>query len=269
MSRPLLAGERVLLVDSKGRQYLVVLEDGGQFHTHAGIVGHAQLIGEDEGATVRSTTGARYTAIRPTLADFVLRMPRDAQVIYPKDLGAILLLADVTPGARVLEAGVGSGALSLALVRAGAEVVGYELRPDFARRATANVAAFLGEEAAGRYRVEERDVYAGIDEADLDRVVLDLPEPWQVVKHAEGALRPGGILVAYTPSIMQAAHLREVLAASDFELAQTVEHLARTWHVEGQAVRPDHRMVAHTGFLTSARLLGPIPGGLKAPKVPS
>ena len=269
MSRPLLVGERVLLIDSKGRQYLVILVEGGQFHTHAGIIDHAQLLGQDEGTTVRSTTGARYTAVRPTLAEFVLRMPRDAQVIYPKDLGAILLLGDIFPGARVLEAGVGSGALSMTLVRAGAEVVGYELRADFAQRATTNVAAFLGEEAAERYRVEERDVYAGIDEAGLDRVVLDLAEPWQVVKHAEAALRPGGILVAYTPSIMQAAHLREVLAESHFELAQTVEHLARTWHVEGQAVRPDHRMVAHTGFLTSARLLGPIPGGLKPPRVPS
>lgn len=269
MSRPLLVGERVLLIDSKGRQYLVTLVEAGQFHTHAGIIDHSQLLGQDEGTTVRSTTGARYTAVRPTLADFVLRMPRDAQVIYPKDLGAILLLADVMPGSRILEAGVGSGALSLALLRAGAEVVGYELRPDFARRAAANVAAFLGEEASGRYQVEERDVYAGIDEVDLDRIVLDLPEPWQVVKHAEVALRPGGILVSYTPSITQAAQLREVLATARFELAQTVEHLARTWHVEGQAVRPDHRMVAHTGFLTSARLLGPIPGGLKPPRIPS
>jgi tRNA (adenine57-N1/adenine58-N1)-methyltransferase len=267
--RPLEAGERVLLVDSKGRQYLVTLTETGRFHSHAGIVEHTQLLGQDEGVTVRAGTGARYTAVRPTLADFVLRMPREAQVIYPKDLGAILLLADVAPGTRVLEAGVGSGALSLALLRAGAEVVGYELRPDFAARAVANVSDFLGDEAAGRYRVEQHDVYGGIDEVDLDRIVLDLPEPWQVVKHAEGALRPGGILVAYTPSILQAAQLREALAASDFELAQTVEHLTRGWHLEGQAVRPDHRMVAHTGFLTSARLLGPVPGGLKAPRLPS
>ena len=268
MSGPLRPGERVVLVDSKGRQYLLTLVQGGEFHTHTGIVGHEQLVGEDEGATVRSTTGARYTAMRPTLADFVLRMPRGAQVIYPKDLGAILMLADIHPGVKVLEAGVGSGALSLTLVRAGAEVVGYELRSDFAAKAIANVAAFLGEEPATRFRVEERDVYDGIEERDVDRVVLDLPEPWQVVKHAESALRPGGILVAYTPSIMQAAQLRDTLAASHFELASTVEHLARTWHVEGQAVRPDHRMVAHTGFLTSARLLGPVPGGLKAPRTP-
>ena len=216
--------------------------------------------------TVRSTTGARYTAMRPTLADFVLRMPRGAQVVYPKDLGPILLLADVHPGVRVLEAGVGSGALSIALVRAGADVVGYEVRADFAARAVENVRSFLGAEALSRYRVAERDVYEGIDEAGLDAVVLDLPEPWHVVPHAAGALRAGGTLVAYTPAITQAVALREALADSDFELATTVEVLQRTWHIEGAAVRPDHRMVAHTGFLTSARLLGPVPGGLKVPR---
>jgi tRNA (adenine57-N1/adenine58-N1)-methyltransferase len=254
--KPLAAGDKVLLVDSKGRQYLVELDDGGEFHTHTGIVPHADLIGQPEGTTVRSTTGARYTAMRPTLTDFVLRMPRGAQVIYPKDLGPILMLADVFPGARVLESGIGSGALSMTLLRAGAEVTGYELRSDFAERAQENVAAFLGAEALERYHVEERDCYEGIDGTDFDRVVLDLPEPWQVVKHAEVALRPGGILVAYTPSITQVSQLRDALAESRFKLAETVEVLNRTWHVEGQAVRPDHRMVAHTGFLTHARLLG-------------
>ena len=262
-------GERILLVDSKGRQYLVVLAEGGEFHTHTGVVPHEDLLGQDEGVTVRSNTGARYTAVRPTLSDFVLRMPRGAQVIYPKDLGAILLLADVHPGVRVLEAGVGSGALSMTLVRAGADVVGYELREDFAAKAQQNVTAFLGQDASARFRVEVRDIYEGIDERELDRIVLDLPEPWQVVKHAQVALRPGGILVAYTPSIMQAAQLREAVAESDFELATTEEHLVRTWYVEGQAVRPDHRMVAHTGFLTAARLLGPVPGGLKPARVPT
>jgi tRNA (adenine57-N1/adenine58-N1)-methyltransferase len=168
----------------------------------------------------------------------------------------------------VLEAGVGSGALSTTLVRAGADVVGYELRPDFAAVARANVSAFLGPEALERFRVEERDVYDGIDERDLDRVILDLPEPWRAVAPARSGLRAGGILVAYTPSITQAATLRETLEASDFELAATQEVLVRTWHVQGQAVRPDHRMVAHTGFLTSARLLGPIPGGLAASRPP-
>jgi tRNA (adenine57-N1/adenine58-N1)-methyltransferase len=262
-------GEQILLIDSKGRQYLVTLADDGEFHTHTGVVPHTDLLGQEEGVTVRSNTGARYTAVRPTLTDYVLRMPRGAQVIYPKDLGAILLLADIHPGVKVLEAGVGSGALSMTMVRAGADVVGYELREDFADRARRNVADFLGPEAAARFRVEVRDVYEGIDERGLDRVVLDLPEPWQVVKHAQVALRPGGILLAYTPSIMQAAQLRETLEESDFELPVTEEVLRRTWHVEGQAVRPDHRMVAHTGFLTTARLLGPIPGGLKIGRLPT
>jgi tRNA (adenine57-N1/adenine58-N1)-methyltransferase len=208
--------------------------------------------------TLRTSRGAKYTAFRPTLSDFILKMPRGAQVIYPKDLGPILLLADIYPGARVLESGVGSGALSMAMLRAGADIVGYELREDFAARAQGNVRSFLGEEHLARYRVELRDTYEGIDETGLDRVVLDLPEPWQVVKHAERALRPGGILVAYTPTIIQSVTLREALDASGFSMAETLEVLHRTWHIEGQSVRPDHRMVGHTGFLTSARLLNPL-----------
>ena len=269
MPRPLEVGEKVILVDSKGRQYLVELVDGGEFHTHTGIVPHADLVGGEEGRTVRSSAGARYTVMRPTLTDFVLRMPRGAQVIYPKDLGPILLLADISPGVHVFESGVGSGALSMTLLRAGASVTGYELREDFAARARENVESFLGASAASRYRVEVRDSYEGIEVRDVDRVVLDLPEPWQVVKHAAVALRPGGILVAYTPSMAQVMQLHEAFEDSGFHLAQTVEILQRTWHVEGQAVRPDHRMVAHTGFLTSARLLGEVPGGLKPPRLQS
>src|SRR5690606_25973013 len=191
----------------------------------------------------------------PTLSDFVLKMPRGAQVIYPKDLGPILMLADIQPGHRVLESGIGSGALSMTLLRAGAVVHGYELRDDFAERAQENVSSFLGDEAMSRYPVEVRNSYEGLDESDLDRIVLDLPEPWQVVKHAVHALRPGGILVAYTPSIVQVSQLREALAGTPFAMAETLEVLQRTWHVDGAAVRPDHRMVAHTGFLTHARLL--------------
>jgi tRNA (adenine57-N1/adenine58-N1)-methyltransferase len=255
MSRPFVPGDRVLLFDSKGRRYLVTLAPGAEFHTHAGPVAHDALLGQEEGVIVRSSRGARYTVVRPTLAEVILKMPRGAQVIYPKDLGPILMLGDIFPGARVLEAGVGSGALSMTLLRAGAHVVGYELREDFANRARANVIGFLGEDVQDRYRIEVRDVYDGIDEVDLDRMVLDLPEPWRVVKHAETALRPGGILVSYLPSIMQVAQLREALDHSSFGMAETIEVLQRSWHVEGQAVRPDHRMVAHTGFLTAARLL--------------
>lgn len=255
MTRPLTVGERVLLLDSKHRRYLVTLSEGGEFHTHSGVIEHDRLIGSDEGATVASSRGGKYRVVRPTLADFVLKMPRGAQVIYPKDLGPILMLADIFPGARVFESGIGSGALSMTLLRAGAEVTGYELRADFANRAQRNVESFLGPEYLERYHVEERDSYDGIDATDFDRMVLDLPEPWQVVPHAEKALRPGGILVAYTPSITQAAALRESLSHSRFSMADTVEVLNRGWHIEGQAVRPDHRMVGHTGFLTQARLM--------------
>jgi tRNA (adenine57-N1/adenine58-N1)-methyltransferase len=254
MSGAFAAGERVLLIDGKDRRYLLTLREGGEFHTHSGITSHDLILGRPDGVTVRSGTGARYVVVRPTLSDFVLAMPRGAQVIYPKDLGALLVLADIFPGARVLEAGVGSGALSMTLLRAGADVVGYEIRDDFARKAMSNVGSFLGPDCP--YRVEERDVYEGIVETGLDRIMLDLPEPWRVVGPAEIALRPGGILVAYLPTIGQVAQFREALDAGAFGLARTIEVLERSWHVQGQSVRPDHRMVAHTGFLTSARLLG-------------
>ena len=254
--RPLGAGEPVLLVDRKGRRYLFDLASGREFHTHTGVIAHDDIIGASEGARLRSSRGSAFLALRPTLADAVLKMPRGAQVIYPKDTGAILVLADIFPGARVLEAGVGSGALSMALLRAGAVVSGYERREDFCARARANVERFCGSEAMDRYRTEVRDVYEGIDETGLDRVVLDLPEPWRVVPHATSALRGGGILLAYTPSIVQAQRLRRALDDSPFDLHETVEVLHRGWHVEGDAVRPNHRMVAHTGFLTVSRLTG-------------
>jgi tRNA (adenine57-N1/adenine58-N1)-methyltransferase catalytic subunit len=257
--RPFESGERALLFDSKGRRYLVLLEKGGEFHTHAGTVPHDTILGRQEGSIIRSSLGARYIAVRPTLAEIVLKMPRGAQVIYPKDLGQILVMADISPGARVLEAGLGSGALSMALLRAGAHVVGYELRDDFAKRAVANVTAFLGEAALERYHVEVRDVYEGIAEKGLDRVLLDLPEPWRVVKHAAGAMRPGGIIVSYLPTVGQVMTLRQALADAGFGMAETVEVLLRPWHVDGQSVRPEHRMVGHTGFLTAARLMALVP----------
>jgi tRNA (adenine57-N1/adenine58-N1)-methyltransferase len=250
------AGDRVLLVDNKGRRHLVMLEAGGQFHTHAGIVAHDDLIEHPDGTTVHTSRNARLVAVRPTLAEYVLEMPRGAQVIYPKDIGPILVLADIFPGARILESGVGSGALTTALLRAigpTGHISGYEIRDDFAQRAIKNVHAFLGDDVP--LDVEIRDVYEGIDEQDLDRIILDLPEPWRVVKHAMSALRPGGILLAYLPTILQVGRLREELAAAPFGMVDTLEVLHRGWHVEGQSIRPDHRMVAHTGFLTHARLL--------------
>ena len=225
--RPVLPGERIMLVDAKERRYLVTMVEGASFHTHAGIVSHDDIIGADEGNVVVGSTGRNFLVLRPTLADVVVKMPRGAQVIYPKDLGAILIAADIGPGMRVLEAGVGSGALSMTLLRAGVSLLGYEIR----------------------------DVTEGIEERGLDRIILDMPEPWKVVEHAAEALRPGGILLAYLPTINQTAQLRQVLDEGSFGMAETTEILRRTWHIEKRSVRPDHRMVAHTGFLTTARRL--------------
>ncbi len=246
----------MLLIDSKKRRYLVTLIEGGEFHSHAGFVPHADIVGQPEGVMVRSTRGQGYRVVRPTLADFVLKMPRGAQVIYPKDLGPILVLADISPGVRVLESGVGSGALSMTMVRAGAVVTGYELRDDFADRAADQRGVVPGRRRRSSGTRSRSATATTASTPGVDRIVLDLPEPWQVVPHARGALEPGGILVAYTPSITQATQLRDALDDSGFAMAETLEVLQRTWHIEGQAVRPDHRMVAHTGFLTHARLIG-------------
>lgn len=255
MTGPFALGDTVLLVDHKRRRYLITLESGGQFHSHAGFLPHEDLVDRPDGSVVKTTQGQEFLAWRPTLSDYILKMPRGAQVIYPKDLGPMLMLADVGPGMTVLESGVGSGAMSMALLRSGAHVTGYELREDFANRAVANVGRMLGDDALARYDIQLRDCYEGIDGTEFDRMILDLPEAWRVAGPAATALRPGGILVAYTPSIMQVTRLRAALDDAGFAMAETVEVLNRTWHVEDPAVRPDHRMVAHTGFLTHARRL--------------
>lgn len=260
MSVPLSVGDRVLFIDQKERRYLVTLEDAGEFHSHAGFVAHTSVIGKPEGVTVESTKGARYVVMRPTLEDFVLEMPRGAQVIYPKDLAPIMMLADIGPGQLVFESGIGSGAMSMTMLRAGAHIIGYEQREDFAARARKNVASFLGEDALSRFEVQIRDAYLGIDipaQGRFDRAVLDLPEPWRVIDNLPSAMRAGGVVVAYTPSITQAVRVREALAArrGEWVAPRTLEVLHRTWHIEGESVRPDHRMVAHTAFLTTARLL--------------
>jgi len=248
-------GETVQLVDSKDRHYMVTLAAGKEFHSHKGALSHDSIIGKPEGKVVDDRSKATYLVIRPTLSEIILKMPRGAQVIYPKDLGPILMLADIFPGARVFETGVGSGALSMTMLRAGAHITGYELREDFAGRATHNVRDVLGEDVLEHYDVQLRSSYDGIDETGFDRAVLDLPEPWQVIPHLATALRKGGIVVAYTPSITQVSRFRDALSENGFVMAATTEIMQRGWHVEGQAVRPDHRMVGHTAFLTSARLL--------------
>ncbi|HJM27588.1 MAG: tRNA (adenine-N1)-methyltransferase [Acidimicrobiales bacterium] len=255
-SSPLATGDLLLLVDSKDRRYLLTLQQGKEFHSHAGFISHDSLIGMDGGFHIKSSGGMEYLAIRPTMADVVLKMPRSAQIIYPKDLGHLLIAADIGPQQKVLESGVGSGALSIALLRAGANVIGYELREDFAQRAIKNVTGFFGQNITEKYSVRIGNAYEGFDESGFDRMVLDLPEPWRVIDHVKSVLNTGGILASYTPSITQVSKLRGYLNSDKFVMVETTEILRRTWHVEGQAVRPDHRMVAHTGFITSARFIG-------------
>jgi tRNA (adenine57-N1/adenine58-N1)-methyltransferase len=261
MSSPLEPGERVLLVDRRGRRYLITLRTGERFHFHQGFVDHDAIIGMEEGVRLAASSGAPLIAYRPSLADFILKMPRGAQVIYPKDVGLILVEADIYPGATVLEAGTGSGALTLALIRAVGErgrVISYELREDFAARARSNIESFVGK-VPDTLDLRAGDVReAAIDEA-IDRVVLDLPEPWTILEGAVEVMRPGAIFCSYVPSTTQIAQTTEALRAAGFAEIATREVLVRGWHVEGQSVRPEHRMVGHTGFVTVARYLGTDP----------
>ena len=248
-------GGRALLIDEKGREAFVKLKVGGQSHTHAGYILHDEIIGKEDGYKYKTNTGAHFVALIPGLDDMVLKMPRGAQVIYPPDLGPILVEADIYPGAKVLESGVGSGALSMTLVRAGADVTGYEIREDFAQRALENVSMLARRGTAGSYKILIRDIYQGILEDGYDRVVLDLPEPWLVVEHIVNAVNPGARVCAYQTSINQVAEFKYALSRNGFSFIRTIEVLQRGWYIEGRAVRPDHRMVAHTGFLTSARYI--------------
>jgi tRNA (adenine57-N1/adenine58-N1)-methyltransferase len=259
---PFTPGDRVLLIDRKGRRYLVTLVDGGEFHYHGGAVAHAALLGRPEGTRVRSAKGSSLLAVRPTAADWTVKAPRGAQVVYPKDQAMIVALADVCPGAVVVEAGAGSGALTCALLRAvgpGGRVVSFELREEHAAVAERNVAERHGGRPAN-WTLVRGDVLAGLAGHPCDRVVLDLAEPWTVLPAAVGALRAGGIILAYTPTVPQVMRLREALDADPrWGLADTVETLVRGWHVDHLAVRPNHRMVAHTAFLTTARRLADAP----------
>jgi tRNA (adenine57-N1/adenine58-N1)-methyltransferase catalytic subunit len=251
-------GDRVQLTDPKGRLHTVVLEPGKAFHTHRGAIAHDDLIGAPEGSVVHSTSGTGYLAFRPLLADFVLSMPRGAQVIYPKDAAQIVGFGDVGPGMRVLEAGAGSGALSCSLLRAvGAEgaLTSYERREDFADVARANVGAFFGEAPANwSLRLGDLDQHPASEV--VDRVVLDMLEPWAVLPTVAAALRPGGVLVGYVATTTQLSTYVEALRAQGaWTEPHAWESLMRPWHAVGLAVRPEHRMVAHTAFLVTARRL--------------
>jgi tRNA (adenine57-N1/adenine58-N1)-methyltransferase len=260
---PLAPGETVLLIDRKGRRYMVTLAPGTEFHYHGGAIAHDDMLGQPEGVRVRSAKGNWVRVFRPTAGDWTVKAPRGAQVIYPKDQALIVGLADIGPGMTVVEAGAGSGALTCALLRAVGEhgrVISFELRDDHADIAERNVIRRFGERPAN-WTLTRGDVVAGLAQLSCHRVVLDLLEPWDVCKASATALFPGGILCIYTPTVPQVMRVHDALVEDGrWSTTETVEALLRPWHVAGLAVRPAHRMVAHTAFLTIARRLpDPIP----------
>ncbi|MFF2084308.1 tRNA (adenine-N1)-methyltransferase [Nocardia sp. NPDC058176] len=254
---PFAIGDRVQLTDAKGRLYTVVLEEGKEFHTHRGGIKHDDLIGTDEGTVVKSTNGTPYLALRPLLVDYVLSMPRGAAVIYPKDAAQIVHEGDVFPGARVLEAGAGSGALTCSLLRAvgpEGEVISYEIRDDHAEHAIRNVETFFGERPAN-WSLTVADV-AQYEGAPVDRVVLDMLAPWDALPAVSKALVPGGVLIVYVATVTQLSKVVEALREQEcWTEPRSWESMVRGWHVVGLAVRPEHRMQGHTAFLVSARRL--------------
>jgi tRNA (adenine57-N1/adenine58-N1)-methyltransferase len=264
-SGPFREGDQVQLTDPKGRHHTFTLVDGKQFHTHKGAIDHDTLIGGPEGVVVTSTGGTPYLALRPLLADFVLSMPRGATVVYPKDAAQIVAMADIFPGAHVVEAGVGSGALTCSLLRAVGDsgcVSSYERRADFADVARANVAAFFGQPHPS-WRLTVGDLATTVDDVDVDRVVLDMLAPWDCVDALAPRMVPGGVLLAYVATTTQLSKIVETLRGhGGFTEPVASETLLRTWHVEGLAVRPDHRMIGHTGFLVTTRRMA---AGVAAP----
>ncbi len=256
MSEPLAPGERVVLLDQRGRTYLFMLQTAGTYHTHSGTLAHDLLIGHPEGTRAETSGGMVVTAFRPRFADYALKMKRGAQVIYPKDLGPIMTYADIYPGARVLEAGTGSGAMTIALCRGVGDtgrIVSYELREEHRDQALSNLEGFFGKvpETLDLRLGELSDV--GPTGERYDRCVLDLPAPWEPLAAIASVLEPGGVLCAYLPTTVQIQQLVLALPAQGFLHIETFEVLRRGWHVTDRSVRPDHRMVGHTGFLTIAR----------------
>jgi tRNA (adenine57-N1/adenine58-N1)-methyltransferase len=264
-SGPFRAGERVQLTDPKGRLHTVTLDPGKQFHTHRGAIEHDALIGAPEGSVVASTSGTLYLALRPLLVDFVLSMPRGAAVIYPKDAAQIIAMGDVHPGATVLEAGAGSGSLTCALLRAvgpSGRVLSYELRHDHADVAVRNVTTFFGERPPN-WDLRVADAAGHRPGESVDRVVLDMLSPWEVLPAMAAALHPGGVLVGYVATTTQLSRfVQTVRDLGGFTEPAAWETFLRGWHVVGLAVRPEHRMVGHTAFLVTARRLA---AGVTAP----
>ncbi|MFT4219730.1 MAG: tRNA (adenine-N1)-methyltransferase [Microbacterium sp.] len=263
-SGPFRLGDRVQLTDPKGRLRTITLKDGGELHTHHGVLPHAQLVGLADGSVVRNSAGHEYLALRPLLSDFVMSMPRGAAIVYPKDAAQIVAQADVFPGATVVEAGVGSGALSLWLLRAigpHGRLVSFERREDFAEVARANIATFLADSPAN-HEIVIGDLATALPGAlppgGADRVVLDMLAPWECVEAVASVLTPGGVVLCYVATATQLSRVAEALRGTgQFTEPVANETMVRGWHLQGLAVRPDHRMVAHTGFLITARRLAP------------
>ncbi len=263
-SGPFRVGDRVQLTGPKARLHTITLRDGGELHTHHGVLKHAALIGQPDGSVVTNSAGHEYLALRPLLRDFVMSMPRGAAIVYPKDAAQILSEADIFPGAVVVEAGVGSGALSLWLLRtigATGRLTSFERRAEFAEVATANVETFLGT-APQNWDVVVADLATTLPDtvaaASVDRVVLDMLAPWECIDAVADALAPGGVVLCYVATATQLSRVAEYVRGTGlFTEPSANETMVRGWHVEGLAVRPDHRMVAHTGFLISARRLAP------------
>ncbi|MDQ0645416.1 tRNA (adenine-N1)-methyltransferase [Microbacterium murale] len=270
-SGPFRDGDRVQLTGPKNRLHTVTLSADGELHTHHGVLRHRDLIGLPDGSVVVNSSGHEYLALRPLLRDFAMSMPRGAAIVYPKDAAQIVMQADIFPGATVVEAGVGSGALSLSLLRAvgtTGTLVSFERRDDFAEVARANVETFFGE-SPDTWRVVVGDLLealpAEVPAGTVDRVVLDMLAPWEVMDVVADALTPGGVVLCYVATATQLSRVAEFIRGTGlFTDPDASETMVRGWHVEGLAVRPDHRMVAHTGFLLTARRLAP---GTIAPEV--
>ncbi|BBX07740.1 tRNA (adenine-N1)-methyltransferase [Mycolicibacterium aichiense] len=258
---PFVVGDRVQLTDAKGRHYTMILNPGSEFHTHRGAIEHDAVIGLPEGSVVKSTNGDAFLVLRPLLIDYVLSMPRGAQVIYPKDAAQIVHEGDIFPGARVLEAGAGSGALTCSLLRAvgpDGEVISYEVRDDHAVHARRNVATFFGEDPENWRLIIGDLVDSDLDEASVDRVILDMLSPWDVLDTVARLLIPGGVLMVYVATVTQLSKTVELLREQQcWTEPRAWESLQRGWNVVGLAVRPQHNMRGHTAFLISARRLAP------------
>jgi tRNA (adenine57-N1/adenine58-N1)-methyltransferase len=254
------AGDRVQLTDPKGKLYSFTIVPGKEWHTHKGWITHDDLIGMPEGSVVSTTAGLKFTAFKPLLADYVLTMPRGATIVYPKDAAMIVGLADIYPGARVLEAGVGSGALTISLLRAAGEkgfVHSVERRADFAENARSNVDAYF-EGSPSNWKLDVGDLQDQNFESEFDRVILDMLAPWECVDIAARALRPGGVFMSYVATTTQLSATAEAIKEDGrFTEPESSETLVRGWHHEGLAVRPQQRMIGHTGFLIQSRRMAP------------